>query len=173
MLAYFFLVFAVAFRFIPHPWGFTPIPASLLFFGARGQRRMLWVPLAVLMLADVVLTKFWYALPITWDQFVTWGWYAAILGLGMLLKNRQKPAPVIGASLTSSVSFFLVSNFAVWAAGTMYPKNTAGLMTCYTVGLPHFQRTIAGDLIFTTAMFAAPVLLHWLAGASDKNAAAA
>jgi hypothetical protein len=172
MLAYFFLVLAVLFRFIPHPWGFTPIAASLLFFGARGSRRMLWLPLAVMMLADVILTKYWYAVPLTWDQFVTWGWYAAILGLGILLKNRQRPLPVIGASLTSSVSFFLVSNFAVWAAGTMYPKTSAGLMTCYAVGLPHFQRTIAGDLIFTTAMFAAPVVLRWMSPETDQATAA-
>lgn len=173
MLAYFFVVLAVVFRFIPHPWGFTPIPASLLFFGARGSRRMAWVPIAAMIVADIVLTKYWYGVAITWDQFVTWAWYAAILGLGMLLKNRQRPLPVIGASLASSVSFFLVSNFAVWAAGTMYPKTSAGLMTCYAVGLPHFQRTIAGDLIFTAAMFATPVLLRWLSGASETDQATA
>ena len=39
MLAYVFVVFAIAFRFVPHPWGFTPLTGSLLFFGARGTRR--------------------------------------------------------------------------------------------------------------------------------------
>jgi len=59
----------------------------------------------------------------------------------------------------------------VWAAGTMYPKTSAGLMTCYAVGLLHFPRTIGGDLVFTTAMFAAPVVLRWLSGSSESNQA--
>jgi len=36
MLAYLFVVLAVAVRFLPHPWMFTPVAASLLFFGAAG-----------------------------------------------------------------------------------------------------------------------------------------
>ena len=47
MLAYLFVLFAVAVRFVPHPWQFTPVAASLLFFGARGSRRQMWVPLVL------------------------------------------------------------------------------------------------------------------------------
>ena len=32
MLAYLFVVLAVAVRFMPHPWMFTPVVGSLLFF---------------------------------------------------------------------------------------------------------------------------------------------
>jgi Family of unknown function (DUF6580) len=169
MLAYGFVIFAVAFRFIPHPWGFTPLTGSLLFFGARGSRRMMWVPLALMMACDVVLTRFLYALPITWDQYVTWVWYAAVLWLGTRLKEHQKPLPVLGAALASSVSFFLVSNFAVWAATLLYPKTVAGLMTSYAVGLLHFPRNLSGDLLFTSAMFATPVALQALARALNKG----
>ena len=44
MLAYLFVVVAIAVRFMPHPLAFTPVGASLLFFGARGPRRQCWVP---------------------------------------------------------------------------------------------------------------------------------
>jgi hypothetical protein len=169
MLAYFFVVFAVAFRFIPHPWGFTPLPASLLFFGARGSRRMMWIPLALVVVCDIVLTKYVYALPMTWDQFVTWAWYAGVLWLGTNLKENQKPVRVVAASLTTSVSFFVISNFAVWAATNLYPKTVAGLMTSYAIGLPHFRRSVPGDLLFTTVMFAAPAVLTWLSHAFDKD----
>ncbi len=77
MLAYLFLLLAVAVRFMPHPWMFTPVAAALLFFGARGSRRFLWVPLVVMAASDVVLTKVVYAYPFVWDHFVTWAWYAA------------------------------------------------------------------------------------------------
>ena len=169
MLAYLFVVLAVAFRFIPHPWGFTPVPASFLFFGAKGSRRMLWLPVALVMISDIVLTKLVYKVPMRWDQWVTWAWYAGILWLGTTLKNNRKPVRMVLAWLTTSASFFVISNLAVWASSNMYPHTLAGLMTCYTVGLPHFQRTISGDLLFISVMFATPYVLHLLAGAFDRD----
>ena len=72
MLAYLFVILAVLARmpFIPHPWNFTPVAAALLYFGARGSRRQLWVPFALLAASDVILTKFVYYYPLTWDQLV-------------------------------------------------------------------------------------------------------
>lgn len=169
MLAYVFVLIAVAFRFIPHPWGFTPIPASLLFFGAKAPRRMLWLPVALMMVCDIVLTKYVYGMSMTWDQWVTWAWYAGILWLGTNLKNNQKPVRIVVASLTTSVSFFVISNLAVWAATNLYPHTLAGLMMSYTIGLPHFQRSVGGDLLFTSVMFATPYALHLLAGTSEKS----
>lgn len=166
MLAYLFVLFAIALRmpFAAHPWGFTPVAAALLYFGARGPRRQLWVPLALLAASDVVLTKFVYTYSFSWDHFVTWAWYAAILWLGTSLKESASLRTagdglrVGGASLASSVSFFVVSNFAVWACWNMYPKTMAGLMTSYAAGLPFFSRGVGGDLFFTALMFGVPAL---------------
>jgi len=169
MLAYMFLIVAIAVRFMPHPWTFTPVAAALLFFGARGSRRFLWVPLVAMAASDVVLTKLVYTYPFVWDHFVTWGWYAAVLWLGTRLRSSSKPLPIIGAALASSVSFFLISNFAVWAAYEMYPKNFGGLMTSYTLALPFFRNGLEGDLLFTGVMFATPVVLGALAGAFNKD----
>ena len=176
MLPYLFVVLAIAVRFLPHPLSFTPVAASLLFFGARGPRRQLWMPLVLLAVSDVILTKAVYGYVFTWYQLVTWAWYAAILCLGTKLHDNAKPLRVIGAALASSVSFFLLSNFAVWAAWDMYPKNFAGLMESYAVGLPFFRRGVEGDLLFTSLMFATPMVIHALAGIfskeSDRAAAA-
>ncbi|MGH9529004.1 MAG: DUF6580 family putative transport protein [Terriglobales bacterium] len=161
MLPYVFILFAFLFRFIPyHPLGFTPVAAALLFFGARGSRRKFWIPLALMVASDIILTKFVYSYPFTWDHSVTFAWYAAVLWLGTNLREGAKPLRVIVAALASSVSFFLLSNFAVWAAWSdMYPKTVAGLMTCYAVGVPYFRRAVAGDLLFTAVMFATPFVL--------------
>jgi len=177
MLAYLFVVLAVAVRFIPHPWTFTPVAASLLFFGARGSRRQIWIPFALLAASDVILTKVVYAYVFSWDHFVTWAWYAAILWLGTRLRDNTKPLRVIGASLASSVSFFVVSNFAVWACWRdMYPRTVSGLMTCYAMAVPFFRHALEGDLLFTCALFATPIVLHRLsevfAHGSDHTAAA-
>jgi hypothetical protein len=168
MLAYLFLLVAVAIRFLPHPLALTPVAASLLFFGARGSRRQVWAPLALLAASDVVLTTVVYAYPFSWDHLVTWAWYGAVLWLGTNLRENARPLRVIFAALASSVSFFLVSNFAVWAAWNMYPKNLGGLMMSYTAALPFFRRAVEGDLFFTSVMFATPFLLHHLSSARDR-----
>ena len=178
MLPYVFILFAFLFRFIPyHPLGFTPVAAALLFFGARGSRRQFWIPLVLMAGSDIILTKLVYSYPFTWDHYVTFAWYAAVLWLGTNLRENAKPVRMIVAALASSVSFFLLSNFAVWAAWSdMYPKTVAGLMTCYAVGVPYFRRAVAGDVLFTTVMFATPFVLFHLSKAfhhdGDHTAAA-
>lgn len=176
MLAYFFVLVAVAVRFMPHPWSFTPVAAALLFFGARGSRKQIWIPFALLAVSDVVLTKLVYHFPFYWDNYVTWAWYAAILWLGTNLRDKVSPVRVIGAALASSTSFFLISNFTTWASMDMYPKTREGLMACYAAALPFYNRSVEGDLLFTCAMFATPVLIHMLskslASSSDREAAA-
>ena len=175
MLAYLFVVLAVAVRFMPHPWMFTPVTGSLLFFGARGPRRQLWIPFVLLAASDVALTKLVYAYPFTWDHYVTFAWYAAVLWLGTRLGTKTKWMPVIGAALASSVSFFLITNLVAWAWLDMYPKNLSGVMMSYAAGLPFFRHALAGDLIFTTAIFATPIALHALSefrSHSDHAAAA-
>jgi hypothetical protein len=176
MLAYVFVLFAVAVRFMPHPLAFTPVMAALLYFGARGSRRQLWMPFALLAASDVVLTKLVYAYPFSWDHFVTWAWYAAILWLGTSLRENASWLRAGALALAGSVSFFVVSNLAVWACWNMYPKTFAGLMTCYTAALPFFRRGIEGDLLFTAAMFGLPaavgVIARWMGGAHSTPTAA-
>jgi hypothetical protein len=180
MLAYLFVLFAIAMR-IPftHPWGFTPVAAALLYFGARGARRQLWIPFVLLAASDVVLTKFVYSYPFSWDHFVTWAWYAAILWLGRNLREsaalRDKMAwlRVAGATFASSVSFFIVSNFAVWACWSMYPKTVAGLMASYAAGIPFFRHTVAGDMLFSAVMFGVPALAALLARSGKAHGTSA
>lgn len=162
MLAYIFVLFAVAVRFMPHPLAFTPVGAALLFFGARGARQWMWIPLALMAASDVVLTVVVYRYPFSWDHFVTWAWYAAMLWLGSTLRKNRSVVRILGAALAGSISFFLISNLAVWAAWDMYPHNVAGLLTCYEAGLPFLRRGLEGDLLFTSVMFAAPVALGFL-----------
>ena len=168
MLAYVFVLFAVAVRFLPHPLAFTPVAAALLYFGARGSKRQLWVPFALLAVSDVILTKFVYSYQFSWDHFVTWAWYAAILFLGSRLRENTNWLRVAGAALASSVSFFLLSNFAVWACWNMYPKTVPGLVTCYAAGLPFFRRGLAGDMLFTAVMFGLPVVATVIARSMHK-----
>jgi hypothetical protein len=162
ILAYLFVVFAVLVhaRFLAMPFHFTPVAAALLFFGARMPRQRMITPLALLILCDIYLNKFVYAYPLRWDQTVTWLWYAAILLFGGLLARNTSVLRVVGASLVASVSFFLVSNFAVWTVSReMYPATWNGLVTCMAAGVPFFRNTAVSDLLFSAVFFGAGYLV--------------
>lgn len=181
MLAVLFVVLAVATRFLPFilgytpVWNFTPVGAALLFFGARQSRKHMWFPVALLALSDVALNRFVYHFPITWETFVSTAWYAIAILIGSLLKDKVSPLRVVGASLSGSVSFFVISNFAVWAAYNLYPHTLAGLGACYVAAIPFFRGTFASDMIYALAIFAAPVAVEAMQRyfASSGNHAAA
>src|ERR1700683_4838467 len=182
MLPYLFVLLAIAVRFLPFAGSLTllpppgpspPIAASLLFCGPRGSRRQMWVPLVLLAATDVILTSFIYSYPLTWDHLVTFAWYAAILWLGTNLREKSGPVRVVGAALTSSISFFLVSNFAAWAAYTAtYPRTFHSRMMSFAPGLPFFRGTVESDLFFSIAMFGTPFFLHALACWMHKSSSA-
>jgi hypothetical protein len=155
MLAYLFLVFAVAVhaRFLPLPYSFAPVTAALLYFGARRPRKEMWVPVAALIVAGLYLSRSVYAYAFSADLLVTWAWYAAIVLLGGLLAKNASALRISAASLTASVSFFLLSNFAVWVVWSMYPKTASGLAMCYVAGLPFFRNAVVSDLFFAGAFF--------------------
>ncbi len=175
MLAVLFVVLAVVIRFLPHAWHFTPVGAALLYFGYKHPRKHMWFPLVLLAASDVVLNRFVYNFPITWETFISTGWYAIAILIGSLLKEKVSPLRVVGASLAGSVSFFIISNFAVWAAYNMYPHTLAGLGACYVAAIPFFRGTVAADMIYAVAIFGAPVVFEAMQKyfTSSRNQAAA
>ena len=162
MLAYFYVALALAIRFVPvmmgvPALGFAPIGASLLYFGANRSKKELEIPVLAFCFGDLILNAFFYHFPITWETFVSTGWYAIAVLLGVLLKDKINVLKVAGTSLAGSVSFFFVSNFAVWAAYNMYPKTLAGLGQCYVAAIPFFRNGLATELVYALAFFYLPV----------------
>jgi hypothetical protein len=155
------LVFIAALtRLLPHPDNFTPIGAMALFGAAYFSRQMLTlaVPFIALFISDLVLNNVIYRQYFPEFTLITSWWIYAAFGLVMLagwllLRQKVSPARVISASLFASAIFFIVTNFSVWLEGTMYPKTAAGLMACYTAGLPFLKNTVLGDLFFSGVMF--------------------
>jgi hypothetical protein len=79
--------------------------------------------------------------------------YAIIALAGIFLKNRVTPLNVLGASLSSSMLFFFISNFGVWLNSGLYPFTFAGLVKCFVLAIPFFGATMLGDLFYSTLMF--------------------
>jgi hypothetical protein len=139
---------AAASRLIPHPPNFTPLAAMALFGGAyiSDKRLAFGLPLAALFLSDAVL-GFYH------DMIWVYGSFALIVCLGLQLQSRRRLLPIAGAALASSVLFFALTNFGVWASGDLYPRTLGGLATAYVAAIPFFQNTIAGDLVYTALLF--------------------
>lgn len=138
----------VAGRLMPHVWNVTPLIAVSLLGGYILPRKWaIGVPLVAMLVADLVI-GFYH-----WEVMLTvYASLAAVSVFGSWIK-QIKPHRVLAASLASSTFFFITTNFAVWAAGTWYPKTAAGLMLAYEMGIPFFRNMALGDLIFTGVMF--------------------
>jgi hypothetical protein len=166
MFAYLLSLIGVLSHAIPHPWlPLTAVGGSLLYFGAR---RPLWqgiFPVAALAVSDYYLTTHVYNFPFAVSAYLlTWAWYAGAIVLGtLLLRSKTTVGRVATAILLASTSFFVVSNYAVWAGQIgMYPRTFSGLMTCYAAGLPFYRNDLVSTAIVAGLAFGIPQLLKQL-----------
>ena len=135
-------------RLIPHLPNFTPIGAIALFGGAYflNKKLALFIPFLAMLLSDLAI-GFHGTMVAVYLSFI------AIVGIGMLLRNKVKPLSVIFAALGSSLLFFIVTNFAVWLGSSVYSQDLGGLIACYTVAIPFFHYTALGDLFYSGVLF--------------------
>jgi hypothetical protein len=139
---------AAALRLLPHPPNFSPIAAMALFSGAYMPRRAIafLAPFAALLLSDLVL-GFYPGMDFVYVSF------AVTVLIGWLIAARKTPLVIGSAAVTSSVIFFILTNFGMWAFSGFYPQTGQGLVDCYVAAIPFFQNTLAGDLFFTGLLF--------------------
>ncbi len=146
LLAVLLIAFAALSRFVPHPENFTPIAAMALFGGVYFDKRYAFVvPLVAMVVSDYFI-GFHNIVPYVYGSFVLAGL------IGIWLKNHKSVGWIVGASLTSSVLFFVVTNFGVWVTGG-YPQNFGGLVECYIAAIPFFRNTVLGDLLYVGVLF--------------------
>ncbi len=176
MPAYLLLVVAVLSRLVPHPdWlNFTAVGGALLYFGARRSWREMLAPLAAFMATDYCLTVFTYHYTFRWQAYVTtWAWYLAAMALGhILLHARTTFVRVAAGALLGPTSFFVVSNYAVWAAGGMYPRTLGGLGACYAAAVPFYRNDLASTAIMAGLAFGVPVLVRRFSTLQGQHALA-
>ena len=156
-------------RIMPHPPNFSPMAAIGLFGAAHFAKKWqaFFIPLIGIWISDLVINNYvysssssnfvWFYSGFYW-QYIS---YILIIFAGLFIFNRGiSLTKTFGGMISSSGIFFLVSNFGVWAGGTMYPKNFGGLITCYAAGVPFIHNTIISDVLFTTVLFGTYYLLQ-------------
>jgi len=174
MPAYLLLVVAILSRFLPHAgmWNFTAVCGALLYFGARRPWREMLAPLAALMATDCILTVGIYHFSFRWQDYVaTWAWYLMAMTLGqILLHARTTFVRVAAGALLGPTSFFILSNFAVWAGGWGYPRTLGGLGACYIAGLPFYRNDLLSTALVAGVAFGLPVLMQRMNAAQAQKA---
>lgn len=164
MFAYLLLLLAVMTRVMPHAgwFNFTAVGGALLYFGARRSWREMAIPLVALMATDYYLTVYAYQYSFRWEGYVTtWAWYLMAMALGLILLHaRTTFVRVAAGALLGPTSFFLVSNYTVWAGSVMYPRSLSGLVTCYVAGLPFYRNDLLSTAAVCAVVFGVPVLLR-------------
>jgi hypothetical protein len=144
----FVLIGAVA-RIIPHMPNFAPIGAMALFGGAHmNKKQALTLPLLAMVFSDFIIG--FDSVPM---RFAVYGSFLLIVLMGMFIKNHVNAKNVIIVSLLASILFFIITNFAVWAFGSMYPKTALGLGEAYFLAIPFFRNTLLGDLFYSGVFF--------------------
>lgn len=137
-------------RLIPHPPNFTALAVTGLFGGfyLRSLKLALVMVFVTMFLSDWII-GFHSLMPVVYAAM------AIPVVVGWRLRDSEKKSLVLGGAVGSSFSFFLVTNFAVWFQGTLYPKTASGLAACYIAGLPFLKNQLAGDLFFGVLLFGA------------------
>ncbi|MBD3425999.1 MAG: hypothetical protein GF409_02060 [Candidatus Omnitrophica bacterium] len=145
MVAYILILLGFLLRMLPHMPNMAPVAAIALFAGAYLDKRVVpWVPLAIMMVSDLILGLHGVFL-------YTWGSFILIGFIGMWLKKRRTPANILGTTIFSAFLFFLITNFGVWLA--WYPHTLEGLASCYVKAIPFFRNTMISNAAFGLLLF--------------------
>lgn len=149
-------ILVIGSRLLPHPPNIAPIGGLALFSGAQASHKShgfkpmvaLALPFIALIISDALIGFY------SWQVMVSvYLGFAITAGLGWLIRHHQSWPMIVGASLTSSMIFFLLTNAAVWAFTPMYAKSVMGLIESYTLALPFFRNSLIGDLLYTGLLF--------------------
>lgn len=149
--AFVLIALGIAARFLPHPANFAPIGAIAIFSGLYLPKKWaLSLPLAAMFFSDLFIGL--YAWPIMLSVYAGF----VIMGLiGLLVRKNKKLSTILGGTILGGVIFYLLTNAAVWAFGSLYPRTPAGLMQSYVMAIPFFRNSLLGDLFYTGVLVGA------------------
>jgi len=157
-------------RLVPHAPNVTPLGGSCLFAGSTIPGFVAYLlPLAVMIATDPFVGGYTRTSPVIYACFMLSVW------IGRRMLTRVSPMRVGAAAFLCSLQFFVFTNLAMWIVNStgshpMYAADISGLLACYTMALPFWGRTLAGDLLYSAGLFGAySLLLHLTPFAFQKR----
>jgi hypothetical protein len=141
-----FIVVGIFSRVIPHMPNFSPLVAVALFSGVYWNKKHgFLLPLGIYILSDLIIG-------LHNTVFFTWSSIVVIYFLGTYLKNKRTVTSTIVYAFISSVIFFIITNFGVWAMG-WYPHTLNGFFQCFYLAIPFFRTSLLADLMYVGVLF--------------------
>ncbi len=142
------IVIVLLSRFSSHLWNLTAVGGVALFAGSYFSKKNLAVGTVFLglFISDLVLG-------FHNQMFAVYLSYAVIVGLGYFLHQNPSRLRIVGLAITGSVLFYIITNFAVWYSGLMYPVTAAGLLQSYMMGVPFFRAAVVADVVSAFLIF--------------------
>jgi len=151
LMALFLILLGTILRLLPHPPNLAPVTTIALFAGVYLSPKMAFIlPILAMLISDYFLGFYQFSLM----AFVYLSFLFTVF-LGIYLKKKKKWYTILGGSLCASILFFILTNFAVWAFTPWYQKSFTGFVECYTMAIPFFRNTLAGDLFYVALFFGA------------------
>lgn len=148
-------------RFVPHPDDFSAIFGALIYAGwAFPKRRGLLVTLAALILSDLVLTPLVYHTQVGGSQSIVWLAFLSVACTGWLLRAKLSVRRGIVVCLLAPTLFWVIANFGVWIAGTLYPRSWSGLIQCYAAAVPFYKHELASTILSGVVLFGLDALFR-------------
>lgn len=146
---------------------FTPIGAMALFGGAYFKQR--WkafaFPLLTLFLGDLIIHTVIYHGKYAGRPLIYLSFSLMVL-IGIILIRKVTIKNITFSAVVSTVSFWLIADFAVWMGGgtdirTQQPlsRDFSGLLQCYWQGFPYMINFLLGTLFYGAVMFG---LFEWM-----------
>ncbi len=137
------IIFALSLiRLIPHPWNFSPMLAAGVFSGFYFKK--FYLSLFVIMFSMFVGDLF---LGFHSTMFFTYISLAIAVLIGSYVKNF-KFNEIFFSGLSSSICFFIITNFGAWLTIDIYTKNFAGLLQSYIMAIPFFHNTLISTFLY-------------------------
>ena len=135
-------------RLIPHPPNFTPIIAVAIMSGYLFKN--LYLSISVLFFSMIVGDMFigFYS-----NMFFVYFPLFIIAYFCFFKNNKINAKNLFIYGISSSLIFFIISNFGVWVSSGMYEKNIAGLVNCYIMAIPFLKNTLISTVLFSYLSF--------------------
>ena len=150
-------------RLITHIPNFTPLGAIALFGGAyfKNKFHAFLIPISSLFISDLIINNLFLN---TYFETFTWLYpgflwqyssFCIIILIGHFFLKKLSLKRIFLSTITSSLLFFIITNFGVWISGSLYPLNINGLIKCYVLAIPFFKGTLLGFLFYSSFLFGA------------------
>ncbi len=156
------IIIATFSRLFPHPFNFTPMIAIALFGGAYMKNifQAVALPIHILLITDILIeiqTGFGFHS----GTILVYATFACIALMSIYLLQKITFVNVFFASISASLFFFLITNFAFFYPESaianpvlgQYPHSLTGIIAAYEAGIPFLKNQIIGDLFYSGLLF--------------------